>query len=115
MFAILPVVLLLSSCMVMAPGHLTQSVSQTNLENDETTVYIDPVCGDEIVNDPTEFSYRYNDQIYYFHTVNCKNRFVKAPAKYIYSDHPIKSHHTNNALFGMGGIAMGVMMLIMLI
>ena len=113
LIALLPVVMLFSSCMVMAPGHLTRATTQIEIGNDEPDVYIDPVCGKEIVNTSTGFAYRYNDQIYYFHTENCKNRFVKVPDKYIHHHDYIKSNHSGGWL-EMGGIAMGAMMLVML-
>lgn len=103
-----------SSCMVMMPGHLTQS-GHSGFGKRDAVVHVDPVCGEKIDEHSGEISYLYNGQVYYFHSSACKDNFVESPEKYLHSDHHSHNHQNSNLLFGMGGIAMSAMMLIMLL
>ena len=111
---LLLIVLTFSSCMAMAPGHLVQS-ARPDYSIEETIVHIDPVCGKEVNNLPDGLSYLYNGRSYYFHTADCRTNFIEAPGKYLHPEYHSYRHHSSRWFLGMGGTAMGAMMLIMVL
>lgn len=108
LFILFGLVNLFSSCMLMAPMHMTRH----NVDTVKTTaVYTDPVCGNEIKNVQNELFYDYNGTRYYFHSEDCMNTFKHAPEQYMKPDSV--NHHQNNWMWVAGGIAMGAMMVLM--
>lgn len=101
---------LFSSCMMMAPMHMS-SHSADSIQS--AAIYTDPVCGNEIKNVQNEFFYDYNGTRYYFHSEDCMNTFKRAPEQYMNPDSV--HHHQNNWMWIAGGVAMGVMMVLFMV
>jgi len=99
---------LFSSCMMMAPMHM----SSHNADSMQSAAaYTDPVCGNEIKNVQNELYYDYNGTRYHFHSEDCMNTFKHAPEQYLNPNTP--NHHQNSWMWVAGGIAMGTMMVLM--
>jgi len=99
---------LFSSCMMMAPMHMTSH----NTDSAQTvTFYTDPVCGNELKNVQNDLYYDYNGTRYYFHSEDCMNTFKHDPEQYMKPDSV--HHHQNNWMWIAGGVAMGAMMVLM--
>jgi YHS domain-containing protein len=47
---------------------------------------VDPVCGMKVKKSDAKATYEYNGKTYYFCMEGCKEKFVKAPAKYVSAD-----------------------------
>jgi YHS domain-containing protein len=47
---------------------------------------VDPVCNMEFKKEKAKATYEYNGKTYYFCNVNCKDKFVKNPGKYVSAD-----------------------------
>lgn len=105
-FILIGFVNLFSSCMMMAPMHMTRH----NTNSVQTTeVYTDPVCGNEVKNVQNELFYDYNGTRYYFHSEDCMNTFKHSPEQYKNHD---SIQHQNNFMWVVDGIAMGAMMIV---
>lgn len=104
-----------SSCMTMGIGHL--STNQNRYENHLNKIsYVDPVCGNSIEQVSEALSYNYDGSTYYFHTSDCLNEFKQAPEKYITANQYSENHRNNNGMmWGLGGVAMIGMMLLMIL
>lgn len=101
--------------MMMAPAHLSNSHHDTNMEN-RAQVKTDLVCGRSLNAEKESYSYLYNGTIYYFHSNECMSKFKEAPEGYInqpLADHAKHSH--NGLMWGMGGVVMAVMMVVMIL
>lgn len=51
----------------------------------------DPVCGMEIDKNKTQFSSKMNEEVYYFCSENCKQKFNTKPEMYVTKSIPNKS------------------------
>ena len=51
----------------------------------------DPVCGMDIDKNKTQFSSKINEEVYYFCSENCKQKFNTEPEKYVTKSIPNKS------------------------
>jgi len=113
--SVLAITLFVSSCMTMGVGHL--STNQNRYESHPNEIsYVDPVCGNLIEKVSKDLSYNYGGSIYYFHTSDCLNKFKQAPEKFITHDQYSGNHRNNNAMmWGLGGVAMIGMMLLMIL
>lgn len=62
-----------------------KTVCKTAASTDPTAqaVVIDPVCGMDVAVKDAKYSYEYEGKTYYFCSKNCRDSFVKAPAKFI--------------------------------
>lgn len=47
------------------------------------TVTTDPVCGARVKEDQVEVKAEYDRQTYYFCSEECRNKFLREPAKYL--------------------------------
>lgn len=101
---------LFSSCMMMAPMHMT---SQNTDFVQTVAFYTDPVCGNELKNVQNDLFYDYNGIRYYFHSEDCMNTFKLAPEQYMKPDS--FHHHQNNWMCIAGGVAMGAMMVLIFV
>lgn len=103
-------VIMFSSCMMMAPMHMSSHSSDSM---QFAAGYTDPVCGNEIKNIQNELFYDYNGSRYYFHTEDCMNTFKHLPEQYM--KHNTVNHHQNYWMWVAGGIAMAAMMVLMVL
>ena len=46
----------------------------------------DPVCGAEVTYETAQARSEYNGQTYYFHSLECKEKFDQNPEKYVIQD-----------------------------
>jgi YHS domain-containing protein len=105
------IAILLFSYMIMGPGRFVKN--RTEVEYHTGADFVDPVCGDTIKHVSEELTYKYSGNAYYFDSRNCKNRFQSSPQKYLVSRN--EHHLSSNAVFyGLGGITMGAMIILML-
>jgi YHS domain-containing protein len=89
----------------MGPGHhMTSSI-------DQQQVYYDPVCGNHIDSISKDLSWRYKEEIYYFHSNECMSKFMENPINYVtINDQRAKNYF----LWGLGSIGMTAMMILMI-
>jgi YHS domain-containing protein len=112
----LGIAILFSSCMMMGPGHMAGGHQMTP-NHTRSQGYFDPVCGNQIEIVQDEITWQYEGKVYYFHSSDCMEEFKKTPEKYIHHNH--NNHqgekYRNIFLWGIGGLAMGAMMILMLL
>lgn len=65
--------------------HVHHHGEELMTEHAEGTV-VDPVCGMKINKSEAKATYKYNGKTYYFCMEECKEKFVKEPAKYASAD-----------------------------
>jgi YHS domain-containing protein len=65
--------------------HAHQHGEKQMHEHGEDTA-VDPACGMEIKKSEAKATYEYNGKTYYFCMEECKEKFVKEPAKYVNAD-----------------------------
>lgn len=112
-FILFGFVTLFSSCMMMAPMHMTRHNTNPVYT---TVVHIDPVCGHQINNIQNELFYDYNGNRYYFHSENCMNAFKHSPKNHLNNNSMNHHHHHHhNRMWLPGGIFMGAMMIFMMV
>ena len=106
--------ILLSSCMMMMPGHMSESMSESH-NHDNLVVKIDPVCGKQVGAD-SSFTYKYQENIYYFDTEQCLSVFKNNPDNFLQK--PDKDTHkktwTKVGWIG-AAVVMTTMMVIMVV
>ena len=106
-------ILFISSCMMMAPMH-HMDYDEHHHEGTHEQVYTDPVCGHSIDQISGELTYEYRGIPYYFHSNECMESFKQSPRKYLQHNPSNDYGHQNQYwLWGMGGVAMGAMMVFM--
>lgn len=106
------VALLLSSCMMMGPGHMVGGHQMTTGQNNPQGYY-DLVCGNHLDTIQNELSWQYRGEIYYFDSRECMNSFKDNPEGYL-------SNRTSPAsgnlfLWGVGGVIMTTLMVLIMI
>ncbi|MFQ6037172.1 MAG: YHS domain-containing protein [Candidatus Aminicenantales bacterium] len=47
---------------------------------------VDPVCGGKVEKAEAKYTYEHEGKTYYFHSAECKEKFMKSPSKYIPAD-----------------------------
>jgi YHS domain-containing protein len=103
-----------SSCMMMMPCHMSDSMSESH-NHDSLTVKIDPVCGKQVGKDSL-FTYEYKANTYYFDTEQCLSVFKSNPDHFMQK--PMNDTHkktwTKVGWIG-GAVVMTTMMVIMLV
>ena len=99
------ITLLLSSCMMMGPGHHTMPYYE------QQGSYIDPVCGHQIDTVSKDLSLQYEGREYFFHTDACMKSFKDNPGHYLTPNR----RSPNYFLWGMGSIGMAAMMVLMIL
>ena len=100
------IIFLLSSCMMMGPSH------HMTADYEHHNGYYDPVCGHQIETISQDLSWQYNGTVYYFHTSSCMDSFKENPKNYLT---PKKQNANNYFLWGLGGVGMAAMMILMIL
>jgi len=103
---------LLSSCMMLSPNHIAETHSSLKSEH---SFYesIDPVCGQSIKFDNSTLSNPYLNTTYYFDTKECLKQFKEAPENYSLKKAHTRAGNHNGLLWGLGGIVMAGIMVLM--
>jgi YHS domain-containing protein len=63
-----------------------QSANQNDLDADEPSVAIDPVCGMEVVDKDGALSLGYQGETVYFCSEVCRGKFLADPERYVVTD-----------------------------
>ena len=102
----------LSSCMMMMPGHMSDSTPMAH-NQDGSAVKIDPVCGKQ-VGVGSFFTYEYQGNTYHFDTEQCLSVFKSNPEHFL-QKHEKASHKKTWTTVGWigGAIVMTTMMVFM--
>jgi len=104
---VINVLFLFSSCMMLSPNNLS---SRNHSTTSNST--FDPVCGKPIDSEQHVFSAQHLNKTYYFDSEVCQNKFQQSPDAYI--NNPAIAEKNNNLVYwGLGAVAMGVMMFFM--
>jgi YHS domain-containing protein len=111
-FAVIAMGVSLSSCMMMMPGHMSDSMSEAH--NHDSSVAKDPVCGKQVGKDSL-FTYEYKVNTYYFDTEQCLSVFKNNPDHFL-QKHDKSNHNNTWAKVGWlgGAVVMTTMMVLML-
>lgn len=108
-------IVLFSSCMMMTPGHMNSNNHYSQNET-QTIGFTDIVCGQHLEPDESGNSYQYSGITYYFHSYDCREEFRQTPESYINNN---DNHHDNKRrnglMWGLGVVAMGAMMLLIIL
>jgi len=104
----------LSSCMMMMPGHMSDSMHDSH-NNGSSDAKIDKVCG-KTVGPESSFTYEYEGTTYYFDTEQCLTVFKNNPDHFLQksADDSHKKNMKTTMWIG-GAIVMTAMMVVMMI
>lgn len=102
-----------SSCMMMMPGHMSNSM-QNGHHHDSSTAKIDQVCGKQVM-DENSLSYEYQGNWYYFDTEQCLSVFKSNPDHFVHKQHKDTPNKTlTTAGWIGGGVVMTALMILMM-
>lgn len=104
----------LSSCMMMMPVHMSDSMHDSH-NNESSDAKIDKVCG-KTVGPESSFTYQYAETTYYFDTEQCLTVFKNNPDHFMQKS--VDDSHKKNMKSTMwigGAIVMTAMMVFMMI